>query len=163
LHGFFRLLARKEKSVMMRVAVLGAAILVLLPVGSGQARAAMLIVTTQAAASKTDAQRIIKGRALDLTTEIAQTRLRLAALKDSSITVPFLMVLVSWLVVLFAGYGLMAPQNATVIVPRRSGLRGRRTGTPRPRRGTATPFPARPFRKKDRRLDGRRRQGSNAP
>jgi hypothetical protein len=65
---------------------------------------------------KTDAQRVIKGRALDLTTEIAQTRLRLAAQKDSSIPGPYLVVLVSWLVVLFAGYGLMAPRNATVIV-----------------------------------------------
>jgi hypothetical protein len=69
-----------------------------------------------ALAPKTDAQRVIKGRALDLTTEVAQTRLRLAAQKDSSIPVPFLVVLVSWLVILFSGYGLMAPRNATVIV-----------------------------------------------
>jgi hypothetical protein len=66
-------------------------------------------------APKTEVQRIIKGRALDLTTEVAQTRLRLAAQKESSIPVPFLLVLVTWLVVLFSGYGLMAPRNATVI------------------------------------------------
>jgi Protein of unknown function (DUF4239) len=65
---------------------------------------------------KTDAQRVIKGRALDLTTELAQTRLRLAAQKDSSIPLPFLVVLVFWLVVLFGGFGLMAPRNATVVV-----------------------------------------------
>jgi hypothetical protein len=68
-----------------------------------------------ALAPKTDAQRIIKGRALDLTTEVAHLRLRLAAQKDSSIPWPFLVVLVSWLVVLFSGYSLMAPRNATVI------------------------------------------------
>ena len=67
-------------------------------------------------APKTDAQRVIKGRALDLATELAQTRLRLAAQKDSSIPLPFLVVLGFWLVVLFAGYGLLAPRNATVIV-----------------------------------------------
>ncbi len=65
---------------------------------------------------KTDAQRVIKGRALDLTTELGQTRLRLAAQKDSSVPSPFLVVLVLWLVVLFGGYGLMAPRNATVVV-----------------------------------------------
>ena len=68
-----------------------------------------------ALAPKTDAQRAIKSRALDLTTELAQTRLRLAAQKDSSIPLPFLVVLVFWLVVLFGGYGLMAPRNPTVV------------------------------------------------
>jgi hypothetical protein len=67
-------------------------------------------------APKTDAQRVIKGRSLDLATELAQTRLRLAAQKDSSIPLPFLVVLGFWLVVLFAGYGLLAPRNATVVV-----------------------------------------------
>jgi Protein of unknown function (DUF4239) len=65
---------------------------------------------------KTDAQRVIKGRALDLLTEMAQLRLRLATNKDSSIPLPFLVVLILWLVVLFAGYGLLAPRNATVVV-----------------------------------------------
>jgi hypothetical protein len=65
---------------------------------------------------KTPAQGVIKSRSLDMATELAQTRLRLAAQKDSSIPLPFLVVLVFWLVVLFTGYGLHAPRNATVIV-----------------------------------------------
>ena len=63
---------------------------------------------------KTDAQRAIKARARDLTTDLEQTRLRLFAQKDSSIPAPFLVVLVFWLVILFGGYGLLAPRNATV-------------------------------------------------
>jgi hypothetical protein len=42
--------------------------------------------------------------------------LRLAAQRESSIPLPFLVVMVSWLVVLFAGYGLLAPRNMTVVL-----------------------------------------------
>jgi hypothetical protein len=65
---------------------------------------------------KNDAQRAIQTRARDVATELEQTRLRLFAQKDSSIPLPFLVVLVFWLVILFAGYGLLAPRNATVVV-----------------------------------------------
>lgn len=64
---------------------------------------------------KNDAQRAMKSRALDLTTDLAQTRLRMLAQSESSIPMPFLIVLVAWLAVLFAGLGLLAPRNATVI------------------------------------------------
>ena len=53
-------------------------------------------------------QEALKGQILATTTDIAQTRSGLAAQKDSSIPLPFLVVLVFWLIVLFAGYGLMA-------------------------------------------------------
>src|SRR5262249_51246892 len=61
------------------------------------------------------AQTALKARALDLTVDLAQTRLRLYAQKDSSIPTAFLVVLIVWLVVLFTGYGLLAPRNPTVI------------------------------------------------
>ena len=64
---------------------------------------------------KTDAQRALKARAMDITMELAQARLRLFARHDSSLPLPFLVVLVFWLVILFAGYGLLAPPNATVV------------------------------------------------
>lgn len=64
---------------------------------------------------KTDAQRALKGRSMDLTIEMAQTRYRMHAQKDSSVPVAFLVVLVLWLMTLFAGYGLLAPRNLTVI------------------------------------------------
>jgi hypothetical protein len=62
-----------------------------------------------------DAQTSLKVRALQITFDLAQTRYQLFVQEDSSIPLPFLVVLVFWLTVLFAGYGLLAPRNATVI------------------------------------------------
>jgi hypothetical protein len=62
-----------------------------------------------------EAQRSLKARALDVTSDLAKTRLRLFTQKDSSIPVPFLVVLVFWLMVLLSGAGLLAPRNITVV------------------------------------------------
>jgi hypothetical protein len=62
-----------------------------------------------------DAQRSLKARALDIAAGLAQTRLRLFAQKDGSVPVPFLVVLVFWLMVLLGGAGLLAPRNVTVV------------------------------------------------
>jgi len=64
---------------------------------------------------KTDAQRALKGRSVDLSADVARTRYRMYNQKDGSLPLPFLVVLALWLVVLFAGYGLLAPRNPTVI------------------------------------------------
>jgi hypothetical protein len=58
----------------------------------------------------------LKARALDLLADIEQTRIRLIANQDSSIPTPFLIILICWLTILFAGYGLLAPRNSTVLV-----------------------------------------------
>ena len=83
------------------------------------ARAEMALFYDKVAAlspEKDDAKRTaLKARALDITADLGQTRLRLYAQRDSSIPLPFLRVLVVWLVVLFTGYGLIAPRNATVV------------------------------------------------
>jgi hypothetical protein len=60
-------------------------------------------------------QAALKARALGALVELAQIRLRLVARQDSSLPLPFLVVLVLWLAVLFVGYGLLAPPNATVV------------------------------------------------
>jgi hypothetical protein len=64
---------------------------------------------------KDDAQRALKARALDIVNDLTKQRLGLFARRDSSLPVPFLVVLVSWLTILFAGYGLLAPRNWTVL------------------------------------------------
>jgi hypothetical protein len=64
---------------------------------------------------RNEAQRSLRARALEITTNLLQTRLRMFAQRDSSIPLPFLVVLVFWLVILFAGYALLAPRNVTVI------------------------------------------------
>jgi hypothetical protein len=65
--------------------------------------------------AKTDAQRALKSRAMDLAADMAQTRYRMQAQKESSVPPAFLVVLGLWLVTLFAGYGVLAPPNATVV------------------------------------------------
>jgi hypothetical protein len=62
-----------------------------------------------------EAKKALKDLALKTTTELLQDRLRLYSRHDSSLPLPFIVVLVSWLVILFAGYGLLAPRNATVV------------------------------------------------
>jgi hypothetical protein len=66
-------------------------------------------------APKTEAQKKLQQRALDLAADLAQMRLRLYVQRDASIPVPFLAVLVFWLIILFGGIGLLAPRNATVV------------------------------------------------
>ena len=62
-----------------------------------------------------DAQSSLKARALQITFDLAQTRYQLFVQEDSSIPTAFLVVLVFWLTILFAGYGLLAPRNPTII------------------------------------------------
>jgi hypothetical protein len=64
---------------------------------------------------KTELQRAVKGRSLDLAAGLAQTRYRMYTQRDGSVPAPFLVVLALWLVALFAGYGLLAPRNPTAV------------------------------------------------
>ena len=61
-----------------------------------------------------DTQRAVQSRALQLSNDLAQTRWLLFAQRGSSIPMPFLMVLVWWLAVIFGSLGLFAPRNRTV-------------------------------------------------
>ena len=63
-----------------------------------------------------EAQRWLQSRALQLGGELAEERWLLAAESEGSVPRPFLAVLVFWLAVLFAGFGLFAPRHATVVV-----------------------------------------------
>jgi len=61
-----------------------------------------------------DAQKWLLARALTMAGELEQSRWLLIEESRSSIPRPFLVVLVFWLVVIFASLGLFAPRNATV-------------------------------------------------
>ncbi|HEY3177980.1 MAG TPA: hypothetical protein VGL25_03770 [Casimicrobiaceae bacterium] len=63
---------------------------------------------------RSDAQKWLHARALTLAAELEQARWLLIEHSRSSIPRAFLMVLVFWLVVIFASLGLFAPRNATV-------------------------------------------------
>jgi len=62
-----------------------------------------------------DAQRKLKEKAITLATDFAQIRSLLVAQSVASISEPMLIILVSWLVVIFLGFSVLAPPNATVI------------------------------------------------
>lgn len=63
-----------------------------------------------------DAQRTLKSEALTLAMSLGQTRWLLFEQSGSSISMPFLMVMVFWLSIIFASFGLFAPRNSTVVV-----------------------------------------------
>ena len=75
-------------------------------------------------------------RSLDLADELALTRWLLTEQTASSIQTPFLLVLVLWLGIIFASFGLFAPRNGTVYVgdrPFRALVVDRRLSHPRAR------------------------------
>ena len=53
---------------------------------------------------------------MTLAVELGQLRLLLLAQSASSISKPLLIVVVFWLVVIFLGFSLLAPPNATAIL-----------------------------------------------
>jgi Protein of unknown function (DUF4239) len=63
-----------------------------------------------------DAQHAIQSQAESVMVNFAQERLLLFAQSGSSISTPFLVVVVFWLAVLFVSFGLFAPRNLTAIV-----------------------------------------------
>ena len=63
-----------------------------------------------------DTQAALKSQAAALAIDIAQVRSLLAAQSVPSISKPMLVILVSWLVVIFLGFSVLAPPNATTIL-----------------------------------------------
>ena len=61
-------------------------------------------------------QRAIKARIQQASVDIANTRLLMFADGDNPILTPFLLILIVWLVVIFASFGMNAPRNGTVVV-----------------------------------------------
>ena len=64
---------------------------------------------------QTEAQRSLRSQALTTALDLGHMRMLLFEQLGSSIPVPFLVVLVFWLCIIFASFGLFAPRNATVI------------------------------------------------
>ena len=65
---------------------------------------------------KTDAERMMQSRAVQESESITQSRLAMFEQLSSSISWPFLTVLVFWICLLFVGFGLFARYNPTVTV-----------------------------------------------
>ncbi len=67
-------------------------------------------------APKTDAQRFYQARAMDTLIDIGKTRLLLFTSATGSIPLPFLIVLIGWLALIFASISLFAESNARTIM-----------------------------------------------
>lgn len=87
------------------------------PMRSGAAaEAERLSDAIRALKPRDDSQRALQSRALDLTEALLQTRWLVHSATESSVPMPFLVILVFWLTVTFGSFGLFAPRNATVLV-----------------------------------------------
>jgi hypothetical protein len=64
---------------------------------------------------RTEAQHVLQSQAESIMINFGQARLLLFAQSGSSISTPFLVVVVFWLTVLFVSFGLFAPGNATAL------------------------------------------------
>ena len=65
---------------------------------------------------KNERQRSLQGRAIGTLQEIGKTRLLLFAEAGAAIPVPFLVVLIFWLAIIFASFSLFSDNNATTVV-----------------------------------------------
>ncbi|HKA33614.1 MAG TPA: hypothetical protein VKH64_10400 [Candidatus Binatia bacterium] len=80
-----------------------------------QAGGEVLLDNIQALAPKNESQRSLQVQALAITMDLGKTRWLMYAQEGATVSMPLLVVLVLWLMVLFASFGLFAPVNATVV------------------------------------------------
>ena len=70
----------------------------------------------QALSPQNDAQRSLQAQAMTISIGLGQTRRLLVGQSGRSIPVPFLVVMVCWLTLIFGSFGLFARPNTTVVV-----------------------------------------------
>ena len=66
-------------------------------------------------APQTDAQRWLQSQALQISSDLKETRWLVLGGRGSSVPLPFLVVVVFWLTIIFGSFGLFAPRNGTVV------------------------------------------------
>jgi hypothetical protein len=74
-----------------------------------------LQATLLALAPRTEAERELRARAIGIAGDIAHTRWLILARSSGTIPGPFLAVLAAWLALTFAGLGIVAARNGTVM------------------------------------------------
>jgi hypothetical protein len=77
--------------------------------------AAALLDRVRELAPKNEGQRWLQAQALQITSDLAHERWLLREQQDSSIPIPFLVVVIFWLAVLFTSFGLFSPRNPLVV------------------------------------------------
>ena len=79
------------------------------------AGAAEVLKTIQALSPKNDAQHTLQAQALSMAFSLGNERWLMFQQESNSISLPLLAMLVFWLAIVFAGFGLFAPANTTVV------------------------------------------------
>ena len=74
-----------------------------------------LLATLRQLQPQTEAQRALQAQALTLANEVLLSRWVQIEQAQVSLPVPFLVILLFWLTLLYTSFGLLAPRNATVI------------------------------------------------
>jgi hypothetical protein len=74
-----------------------------------------LYIAVQNLSPRDDTQRKLKDQAASVATDLGQLRSLLQAQSVPSISKPMLIILVSWLVIIFLGFSVLAPSNPTVM------------------------------------------------
>jgi hypothetical protein len=64
---------------------------------------------------KDDRQRVIQSQAMSLEISMGQTRWLMFEQASTQVPKPLVVVLVFWLTIIFVGWGIFAPRNATVL------------------------------------------------
>jgi len=86
------------------------------PVRSGTVREdELLSLAIRTLKPRDDSQRVLKSRALDMAETLLQERWLVFAGAETPVPVPFLVILLFWLTITFASFGVYAPRNATVL------------------------------------------------
>ena len=70
----------------------------------------------QALSPQNEVQRALQAQAVKMSVDIGQARWLLFEQGGRSIPMPFLVLLIFWVTVIFLSFGLFAPRNATVVV-----------------------------------------------
>jgi len=78
------------------------------------AKAESVYIAIQALSPKNDLQRSLQARAVQVSTDLTQTRLLLFVESDSAIPAPFIAILAFWLIIIFTSFSLFAALNVTV-------------------------------------------------
>jgi hypothetical protein len=87
-----------------------------IPIFEASAAALSLFDEILKLSPETDRQRSLQARAITTLQEIGRTRLLLFTEAGAAIPMPFLVVLIFWLAIIFASFGLFADNNATTVV-----------------------------------------------
>jgi hypothetical protein len=82
----------------------------------GVARVESLQAAVRALAPKNEAQKELQLQAMLISNEIASSRWFLIIQRQGTISVPLLVIMVFWLSVIFAAWGVFSPRNLVVVV-----------------------------------------------